>query len=127
MAIPADILQVSDTIGDIPPSHKPGMRMPARIYATGGLLESVDDGVFDPITNVATLPGLVRYATCMPEGHWGSGFPIGGVSAMDTETGVISSGGIGFDLNCGMRLVVTNLTYSEEKPRLRELVDTWQR
>jgi tRNA-splicing ligase RtcB len=83
----------------------------------------MDDGVFDQITNVATLPGMVRYASCMPDGHWGYGFPIGGVAAMDAKTGVISPGGIGFDINCGMRLVVTQLTYSEVKPRLHELVD----
>ena len=123
MALPADIYQVSDAIWEIPPSHKPGMRAPARIYATPTLLNSMDDGVFDQITNVATLPGIVRYAACMPDGHWGYGFPIGGVAAMDAETGVISPGGIGFDINCGMRLVITNLTYSEVKPRLRELVD----
>lgn len=124
MAIPADICQISDTIWEIPSSHKSGMRVPARIYATTALLENMDDGVFDQITNVATLPGIVRYAACMPDGHWGYGFPIGGVAAMDAETGVISPGGIGFDINCGMRLVVTNLTYPEVKPRLRELVDT---
>jgi tRNA-splicing ligase RtcB len=60
----------------------------------------------------------------MPDGHWGYGFPIGGVAAMDVTTGVISPGGIGFDINCGMRLVVTNLTYPEVKPHLKELVDT---
>jgi len=115
--------QLSDTIWEIPTSHKPGMRVPARIYATPALLESMDDGVFDQITNVATLPGMVRYASCMPDGHWGYGFPIGGVAAMDAKTGVISPGGIGFDINCGMRLVVTQLTYPEVQPRLRELVD----
>jgi tRNA-splicing ligase RtcB len=83
----------------------------------------MDAGVFEQVTNVATLPGIVRHAYCMPDGHWGYGFPIGGVAAMDAETGVISPGGIGFDINCGMRLVVTNLTYPEVQPRLKELVD----
>jgi tRNA-splicing ligase RtcB len=123
MGIPADITQMSDTIWEIPPSHKPGMRVPARIYATATLLEAMDDGVFEQVTNVATLPGIVRHAYCMPDGHWGYGFPIGGVAAMDAATGVISPGGIGFDINCGMRLVVTNLTYAEVQPRLTELVD----
>jgi tRNA-splicing ligase RtcB len=99
------------------------MRVPARIYATEKLLEAMDEGVFEQVTNVATLPGIVRYAYCMPDGHWGYGFPIGGVAAMDAQTGVISPGGIGFDINCGMRLVVTRLTYPEVKPRLKELVD----
>jgi tRNA-splicing ligase RtcB len=123
MGIPADITQMSDTIWEIPPSHKDGMRVPARIYATATLLEAMDDGVFEQVTNVATLPGIVRHAYCMPDGHWGYGFPIGGIAAMDAATGVISPGGIGFDINCGMRLVVTNLTYAEVQPRLQELVD----
>ena len=78
-------------------------------------MQTMDEGVFDQVTNVATLPGIVKYAYCMPDGHWGYGFPIGGVAAMDTETGVISPGGIGFDINCGMRLVITNLTYDGDQ------------
>ncbi len=123
MAIPEDIRKISDTVWEIPPTHKPGMRVPARIYATEKLLREMDEGVFDQVTNVATLPGILKYAYCMPDGHWGYGFPIGGVAAMDARTGVISPGGIGFDINCGMRLVLTNLTYEEVKPHLRELVD----
>jgi RNA-splicing ligase RtcB len=83
----------------------------------------MDDAVFDQITNVATLPGVTNYALCMPDGHFGYGFPIGGVAAMDAEEGVISPGGIGFDINCGMRLVTTNLTYDDVKPHLKQLVD----
>src|SRR5512145_1418528 len=123
MALPADLSQISDTIWELPISHKPGMRVPARIYATDTLMQTMDAGVFEQVSNVATLPGIVRAAYCMPDGHWGYGFPIGGVAAMDAATGVISPGGIGFDINCGMRLVVTNLTYAEVKPHLKELVD----
>jgi tRNA-splicing ligase RtcB (3'-phosphate/5'-hydroxy nucleic acid ligase) len=123
MSIPKNIKQISETVWEIPPSHKPGMRVPARVYATGKLLMEMDDGVFDQVTNVASLPGILEYALCMPDGHWGYGFPIGGVAAMDPDHGVISPGGIGFDVNCGMRLVRTNLAYEEVKPRLRELVD----
>jgi tRNA-splicing ligase RtcB len=72
---------------------------------------------------VATLPGIVDASLCMPDAHWGYGFPIGGVAAMDVQSGVISPGGIGFDINCGMRLVRTDLTWPEVQPRLRELVD----
>jgi tRNA-splicing ligase RtcB len=99
------------------------MLVPARIFATEKLLGEMDQGVFEQVTNVACLPGIVKYAYCMPDGHWGYGFPIGGVAAMDPVTGVISPGGIGFDINCGMRLLLTNLTYDEVKPRIRELVD----
>src|ERR671919_709358 len=116
--------RVSDTIWEIPPSSKQGMRVPARIYATEELLRELDDAVYDQITNVATLPGITKYAFCMPDGHSGYGFPIGGVAAMDVaEGGVISPGGIGFDINCGMRLVVTNLTVDDVKPHIQTLVD----
>lgn len=122
---PIDVLQrVSDTIWEIPASYKAGMRVPARIYATEKLIHTLDDAVYDQVTNVATLPGITKYALCMPDGHFGYGFPIGGVAAMDVEQGgVISPGGIGFDINCGMRLVVTNLTYQEVKPHIKQLVD----
>ncbi|MCM2322550.1 MAG: RtcB family protein [Oligoflexia bacterium] len=99
------------------------MRVPARIYATEALLRRMDFAVFDQIANVATLPGIVKYAFCMPDGHSGYGFPIGGVAAMDPRTGVISPGGIGFDINCGMRLAVTSLTLEQVQPRLHELID----
>ncbi|MBI5014522.1 MAG: RtcB family protein [Deltaproteobacteria bacterium] len=123
MSIPREVRKVSDTVWELPTSYKLGMRVPARVYATERLLGEMDDGVFDQITNVATLPGILRYACCMPDGHWGYGFPIGGVAAMDPQTGVISPGGIGFDVNCGMRLVRTDLTAEEVAPRLRNLVD----
>jgi tRNA-splicing ligase RtcB len=115
--------KISETIWEIPPAYKEGMRVPARIYGTEKLILEMDDGVIDQVTNVATLPGIVNYAYCMPDGHWGYGFPIGGVAAMDAKTGVISPGGIGFDVNCGMRLALTNLTFDEVKPHLRDLVD----
>jgi tRNA-splicing ligase RtcB len=83
----------------------------------------MDKGVFEQITNVACLPGIQKYALCMPDGHWGYGFPIGGVAAFDTENGIISPGGIGFDINCGMRLITTDLKVNEVKPRLPELIN----
>ena len=70
----------------------------------------MDGGVFEQVTNVACLPGIRRYALCMPDGHWGYGFPIGGVAAFDVHTGIISPGGVGYDVNCGMRLIRTDLT-----------------
>lgn len=123
MAILNVLKKISDTIWEIPVGYKEGMRVPARIYATEKLAGEMDEGVLDQVTNVATLPGIQRYAFCMPDGHWGYGFPIGGVAAMDERSGVISPGGIGFDVNCGMRLVLTNLVYDEIKERLKELVD----
>jgi len=121
--MPKQVKRISDTVWEIPPAYKAGMRVPARIVATEALLRKMDAGVFDQITNTACLPGIVGYAFCLPDGHFGYGFPIGGVAAFDPKTGVISPGGIGFDINCGMRLVSTSLTYEEVEPRLKTLVD----
>jgi tRNA-splicing ligase RtcB len=99
------------------------MRVPVRVFASEKLLAEMDDKVFEQAANVATLPGIVESSLCMPDAHWGYGFPIGGVAAMDAREGVISPGGIGFDINCGMRLVRTDLTWPELRPRLREVVD----
>jgi tRNA-splicing ligase RtcB len=115
--------KIAEGIWEIPRTAKEGMLVPARIYATDELFKEMDQGVFEQVTNVACLPGVQKYVLCMPDGHWGYGFPIGGVAAMDTKTGVISPGGIGFDINCGMRMLRTTLTEPEVKPRLRELVD----
>ncbi|MEK6576010.1 MAG: RtcB family protein [Nitrospirota bacterium] len=123
MPIPKGVERISDTIWEIQSGFKEGMRIPARIFATEKIMLEMDQGVFEQITNVATLPGIINYVYCMPDAHQGYGFPIGGVAAMDAKTGVISPGGIGFDINCGMRLVLTNLTFDDVKPHLKELVD----
>ncbi len=117
------VQKVSDYVWEIPRTAKAGMRVPARIYASEELLKEMDAGVFEQVTNVACLPGIQGHALCMPDGHWGYGFPIGGVAAFSTADGVISPGGIGFDINCGMRLIRTNLTRAEVQARLRELVE----
>ncbi len=100
MPPPSKINQVSDVVWEIPTSYKEGMNVPARIYATKKLLDGMDQGVFEQVTNVAALPGIERYSYAMADAHWGYGFPIGGVAAFDPEKGVISPGGIGFDINC---------------------------
>jgi tRNA-splicing ligase RtcB len=120
---PSGCIKINDALWEIPRSYKQGMQVPARIYASKRLLDSMDSSVFEQLTNVATLPGIVGYSFCMPDGHSGYGFPIGGMAAFDTETGVISPGGIGFDINCGMRLVATSLTWEEVQPRVQQLVD----
>jgi tRNA-splicing ligase RtcB len=117
--------KVREHVWDIPETFKPGMRVPARIFASDQLMKEMDDTVFDQLTNVACLPGIVNRALCMPDAHSGYGFPIGGVAAMDPDKdGVISPGGIGFDINCGMRLITTTLTEKDVKPKIRELIDT---
>jgi tRNA-splicing ligase RtcB len=118
----ATIKKINDYLYEIPIDYKHGMRVPARIYASQKLMENMDDAVLDQLTNVCFLPGIIKHALCMPDGHSGYGFPIGGVAAIDPKTGVISPGGIGFDINCGVRLVATSLTYEEVKPKLKVLV-----
>jgi tRNA-splicing ligase RtcB len=115
--------KVAENIWEIPVNYKPGMRVPARIVASERLMADMDEGVINQITNVACLPGIRGYAWCMPDGHHGYGFPIGGVAAFDTDEGIISPGGIGFDINCGVRMVSTTLHTDEVVPRLRELID----
>jgi tRNA-splicing ligase RtcB (3'-phosphate/5'-hydroxy nucleic acid ligase) len=115
--------KIEKYIWEIPPDQKPGMKVPARIVASEALMKQMDEGVFNQITNVACLPGIREYAWCMPDGHWGYGFPIGGVAAFDMRSGVISPGGIGFDINCGVRLIKTDLMENEVKPLLKDLVN----
>ncbi len=98
--VPESIKKIDDFTWEIPTTYKKGMQVPARMIANETLLQNFDAGVFDQITNVACLPGIQKHALCMPDGHWGYGFPIGGVAAFDVNEGVISPGGIGFDINC---------------------------
>ena len=100
------------------------MRVPGRIIANEKLLEPIlRDKAADQVANVACLPGIVGYAMAMPDAHWGYGFPIGGVAATDPEAGgVVSPGGVGYDINCGCRLMTTNLEYETVKPRLHDMV-----
>ena len=123
--IPKELKPVDEKklIWEIPKTYKKGMLVPARIYAKEELVMSMDPGVFDQVTNVATLPGIQKYSICHADGHWGYGFPIGGVAAFDLEEGIISPGGIGFDINCGMRLIKTDLTIKEVQPKIKELVN----
>ena len=83
MAIIDNLQKISDTVWELPPTYKEGMRVPARIIGTEKLVREMDEAVYQQISNVATLPGITRYALCMPDGHSGYGFPIGGVAAMD--------------------------------------------
>ena len=100
MAKTESFKQVSEVCWEIPESYKQGMRVPARVYATKKLLGAMDAGVIEQVTNVACLPGIVRYSYAMADAHWGYGFPIGGVAAFEPENGIISPGGVGFDVNC---------------------------
>lgn len=110
---------------EIPRSYKPCMSTSAVIFADDKLIRSVKaDNAPEQAANVACLPGIVGRSLAMPDIHWGYGFPIGGVAAFDSEEGVISPGGIGYDVNCGVKLVRTDLTAKEVEPRVKELIDT---
>jgi tRNA-splicing ligase RtcB len=99
-------------------------RAPVVMYGSRELLRTMDDKVFEQITNVARLPGLVGAAMTMPDAHWGYGFPIGGVAAFDAELGgIISAGGVGFDISCGIRCLRTNLRFTDVAPKLRDIAD----
>ena len=119
-----DFRKVSDVVWEIPKTFKKTMNVPVRVYATESLLGGMDPQVFEQITNVASLPGIVKHAFALPDSHAGYGFCIGGVAAFDiNDGGVISPGGIGFDQNCGMRLVSTDLTVEEIRPKIKEITD----
>ena len=109
---------------EVPRDYKPGMRVPGLIFADEKMLDHIEEEqVIEQVANVAFLPGIVGRSIAMPDIHWGYGFPIGGVAATRVEDGVISPGGVGFDINCGVRLIRTDLREEEVRPRLRKLVD----
>jgi tRNA-splicing ligase RtcB len=116
--------KIDDYRWRIPKSYKPGMRVPGIIYADENLLEDIrHDKAAEQVANVAFLPGIVNYSLAMPDIHWGYGFSIGGVAATDPAAGgVISPGGVGYDINCGVRLVHTDLFLKDVQPKLEELV-----
>jgi tRNA-splicing ligase RtcB len=117
-----ELTQVEDYVWEI--EAEGDMRVPARVLASEKLLEEIsDDKTLEQIKNVTTLPGIQSPAVCMPDGHQGYGFPVGGVAATDAENGVISPGGVGYDINCGVRMVKTNLTYEDLQGKEQELVD----
>jgi len=100
------------------------MLVPGRIYANAHMMDGLrSDPALQQVANVACLPGIVGYSLAMPDVHWGYGFPIGGVAATDATEGVISPGGVGYDINCGVRLARTNLRYEEVVPRIAVLVN----
>jgi len=100
------------------------MRVPGIIYATESMLKAEKQKEpLKQVANVATLPGILKASFAMPDMHWGYGFPIGGVAAFDWESGIISPGGVGYDINCGVRLATTSLIEKEVRPKLKDLVN----
>ncbi len=118
-----ELEKISDNLWEIPQSS--GMLVPGRIYASQNMLETSfqNDEALKQVVNVAYLPGIQKYSLAMPDIHWGYGFPIGGVAATDIENGVISPGGVGYDINCGVRLARTSLDYISNKNKIQKLID----
>ena len=106
---------------DIEPRGR--MRVPGRLFASEALVRAMDLKVHEQVANVATLPGIRAASMAMPDAHWGYGFPVGGVAAFDPDEGVVSAGGVGFDISCGVRCIRTRLSRAEVEPRLKDLVD----
>ncbi|MBI4288350.1 MAG: RtcB family protein [Chloroflexi bacterium] len=116
--------KIDDYRWEIPQSYKAGMKAPGLIYADESMLESIrQEQALEQVVNVAFLPGIVGRSMAMPDIHWGYGFPIGGVAATAGKEGVISPGGVGFDINCGVRLLRSDLTEQDVRPKIKELVD----
>ena len=114
--------RVREHVWEIP--RQGGMRVPARVLASRPLLEQIQqDRTLEQLTNTTHLPGIQKYALCMPDGHQGYGFPVGGVAGLDTENGCISPGAVGYDIHCGVRLLKTNLTYADVEGHETELVE----
>ena len=108
----------------IPASYQEGMHVPGIVYADDELIQQIlDDNALQQVANVATLPGIVGSSFGMPDIHWGYGFLVGGIAATDAETGVVSPGGIGFDINCGVRLLATELVRDQIKGQVDKLAD----
>ncbi len=117
--------KVDDYVWRIPQSYKPGMRVPGIVLADDDLIKKMQtDRTLEQCSNVTHLPGIYKHAITLPDGHEGYGFPIGGVAATDYEEGVISPGGVGYDINCGVRLLTTNLTEKDLRPHLVQLVNS---
>ncbi len=116
--------KVDDLIWEVPVEYNRYMRVPARVYADETLLNMMrrDDTLVQAL-NITQLPGIQKFGITLPDGHQGYGFPIGGVAAFDSEEGIITPGGVGYDINCGVRLMRTDLTYKEVKPKAQELID----
>ncbi|MBK8985368.1 MAG: RtcB family protein [Chloroflexi bacterium] len=123
----SDFRQITPYIHEIPATYRADMRVPARFYADGDLLTAaLEDKSLDQLVNTATLPGIVKYALAMPDIHQGYGFPIGGVIATQLPDGVISPGGVGYDINCGVRLLATHLHKDDLDSHLDRLASALQ-
>src|ERR671919_2238961 len=118
------IRKISDLVFQIEKNESKGMNVPVTIYANDSLISKmVIDRTIDQAVNVSTLPGVRKHVVVLPDGHEGYGFPVGGVAATDLEHGIISPGGVGYDINCGVRLIRTSLFERDLRTKLKDLVN----
>ncbi len=115
--------KITDYKWELPKGYKSGMRVPAYFYISRKLMQILERDAVEQAANVATMPGIQMASLVMPDVHVGYGFPIGGVAAFDVNEGVVSPGGVGFDINCGVRLLRSNLTVDEVRPKIKKLID----
>ena len=123
MSIKDEIKKVRDNVYEIPGSYNKKMRASGRFYIDDESFETLEEGAVQQIVNVACLPGIQRYSIGLPDIHYGYGFPIGGVAAFSLRNGIVSPGGVGFDINCGVRLIKSNLTLDDIEQHLDELTE----
>ena len=124
MSLKEKVKKIGPCLWELPKEAKQGMRVPTWLVLSDRLLNEVEDGAIEQAANMTFLPGVYKHSIALPDMHFGYGFPIGGVAALDFDNGGLSPGGIGFDINCGVRLLRTNLTVEEIKPKLKQLIES---
>jgi tRNA-splicing ligase RtcB (3'-phosphate/5'-hydroxy nucleic acid ligase) len=124
MSLKEKMKKISPCIYELPKDAKNGMKVPAWFFLSEKLMQSVEEGALEQAANITFLPGIYKHSVALPDMHFGYGFPIGGVAALDFEKGGLSPGGIGFDINCGVRLLRTNLDAEQVMPKLKDLLES---
>jgi len=124
MTLKEKLKKVGNCQYELPKEAKPGMRVPALLFLSEKLLKGLEEGAIEQVANIAFLPEIYKHSIALPDMHFGYGFPIGGVAALDYEKGGLSPGGIGFDINCGVRLLRTNLNVEQIRPKLPDLIES---
>lgn len=123
MSIKENLEKLRENVWELPSSYKKEMRVPGRLYVDDNSIDTLEEGAVEQVANVACMPGIQKASIAMPDIHFGYGFSIGGVGAFNSNNGVVSPGGVGFDINCGVRMLRTNLTEEEIQPKLKEITE----
>ena len=117
------LVKIAENTYEVSKDYKPGMNVPGRVFLSDKLIQDMESSAIEQVANMATLPGIQKYAMAMPDVHVGYGFPIGGVGAFSMENGVISPGGVGFDINCGVRLLKSDLMFEDVRSHAVDLIN----